>query len=216
MPSWAASQTLRNTATCQEGFTINKKTKTRQGTHTLYVCSLREQVKPPQTLQHISVSTSYNLAYIPCLCVDIAAHIHHGACPEQEQLFDESVVASFPGWIHDDHCFIRWQISDDGEDVLGFSSTKRALVGGDTIQRDVVPGGANRFLQSGVRSSARSSFSRIIKIPTVRVYTTPITYLGNFYSNDGFEKWRQGDGEQSAPAVRVDEMLGFFPSMTAW
>jgi hypothetical protein len=111
------------------------------------VSSLREQVKTPQTLQHISTSTPYDLPYISRLCVNIAAHIDHRAGTEQEQLLNEFVVTPLARWINNDDCFIWWQLLHDGEYGLGLSSAKDTFVRGDIIEGDIVPSGADRLLR---------------------------------------------------------------------
>ena len=116
-------------------------------THTLDMSSLREQVKSPQTLQHVASSTPHDLSYISRLRVNVAAHIDDCAGTEQEQLLNELVVTSLAWGINNYDCFIWWQFLHDGEYGLSLSSTKDTLVRGDVVEGDIVPRGADRLLR---------------------------------------------------------------------
>lgn len=88
---------------------------------------LREQIKPPQTLQHIPpLSLSplflfrrrlYNPTHISRLRMHITTHINHPARTKLDQLLQKPLITSFPRRIDDYHCLVSLKVLNLREDV---------------------------------------------------------------------------------------------------
>lgn len=146
---------------------------------------LREQVKSSHTLQDILLPANFSplLALpqdhpdIPRLRVHIAAHIHHDARPELDQLINELLVAPFAGRVDDHGGLETRERGDRSEDVGGVAGHERVAIRRERVQSR---GGVGGF--DGVD--------------------------GELDPGDALEVRREGDGEETTAAVRVDEVGG--------